>query len=302
MRTRRQVRSSEQIRELLESVRPYIPLNNRVFDDLYEMESLQYVEGNSNETHKTVLTDMDMIIFVFLVFLQRAKITLYIEEIAKYLKCSEKQVRESIKKLKGIQVDINNRHRFGDRKMRDMTTPLLIEKTEAMYVGGTSKLAGGKTQKAKVWYSNFEIDHKEEEGQLKAGNYFHVTIYDLDLFTEGKLSRKEFIVYLFILRIDTNNNQKFYIRYSVMAERLRIKGAQSTLPKYIQKLADLGLIEVNYPGNFDQKEIAGQEPSRELIPRFNRNQLAAFWSKHGEGDEQKVELDLNQIEDDWLNQ
>ena len=215
MRHKRQLRKKEQIRELIEQGSPYVPINNRIFDDLYEQEKITFqllVGIQFQAAQESTFTDLDLIIYVFLTFLQRNKITLYIEEMADYLNCSSKQLRTSIQKMQGIKVDINV----------EGTARLITEKVETAF-------EAGKRTKAKVWYPNFTPEKIEDEGEEKAVKYFNVTIRDFDLLTQGKLDRKEFVLYLFLLRLDTDNGQNFYISHSKIAERLKIKGVETTL-------------------------------------------------------------------------
>lgn len=294
MRYKRQLRTATTIRWLIEEMQPYVPISNKLFDALYEQESILYSpikNGTFFQEKETVFTDIDLIIYVFLTFLHRAAVTLYLEEIAGYLKCSKKQLSNSIGKMRGIKVDLNNSYSYGRRILHEVRNYLITEKNEAIYIE-EERQKKGKYRRGKVWYTNLEIDHKESGDEMKPANFFFVTIDDFDLLTDGKLTRKEFIFYLFLLRTDTNNKHRFYLKNTTIARRLKIKGVDTTLASYIEKAEKLGIIQINYPENYEKKVMAGREPSREFIPLFNRSRLSLYQSKDDEGktDSQKEEV------------
>lgn len=295
MRYKRQVRTKEEIRGILEKHQQFVPINNRIFDDLYEKDKIVYrlileKENRYSDPIETTFTDLDMIIYIFLGFLQRCAITLYPKEIANYLQCSEKQFNASIQKMRGIQVEANNRQ-YGEKfSITDRKPMLISEKNETAF-------ENGKHTKAKVWYPNFNADIAEKDGEVRKVNFFHLTIYDFDLLTERKLTRKEFILYVFLIRLDTDNNKHFYIKYSTIGERLKIKGLDTTLSGYIEKLKSFGLIEINLPQNYDRKVLSRQEPSYELIPIFNRQKLREMREQKVEVSHEDGEMD-DKIEED----
>ncbi|KQX69250.1 hypothetical protein [Paenibacillus sp. Root444D2] len=273
-RIKRQVLDPEQVRGYIKEHMKFVMINNRIFDDFYENRELYYhplkdeMYIDRNTKIETNFSDLDMVIFIFIHLLQLNKITLYEKEMAAYLGCHERYLKESIKKINLIRGNVKAQY----NPHRDIID-ILSEPKEVSLINYKMDRKGRRSKSpVPEWYVDFIPDHKKTKEGTTPINFFAVTIDDLDLLTKGYLTRPEFILYLFFIRIHKEKSEQqkpFNLRNSTIAERLQIKGADTTLNKYIDKLESLGLIQINYPKNYDDKLMFRQEPSREFIPIAN---------------------------------
>lgn len=274
-RKKRELLSSDQIRDYIKSHMPFVMINNKIFDDFYENRELFYHPIKDNgvqldyETKiKANFFDLDMVVFIFIHFIQINKVSLYPKEMASYLGCSEKALKESLTKLGLLRGKVKAKY----NPYQDVTE-ILTEPKEVPLICLKMDRKGNRSKSpVPEYYIDFIPDHKKTKEGTTPINFFAVTIHDLDLLTSGHLTRSEFLLHLFFIRRHTekHENQKgFHMSNSYIAECLKIKGANTTLNTYIDKLENMGFIQINKPKNYQEKLIFRQEPSREFIPKFN---------------------------------
>jgi DNA-binding MarR family transcriptional regulator len=291
MKIARTLRKSEQIRQFIEEDKRFVPINNRIFDDLYihnDVELYPFHDDpvdikdklSDNKEKKFRITEIDLIIFIFLQLINYNKVVMYPDEIANYLSCSKKTLSKSINKLQRMQCAVTTKysHVTGKREYDEHNVRVLSEKKYSIVV----KDDNGKTSKRKMeeWFINFDTDwefyKKKDVDKWKRINFFFVTIYDFDLLTNGMLSRTEFIVYLYLIRRDArrgfDSKRNFYLKNSTIAEELMIKGSDN-IEKYLDNLEQYGYIQVNHPKNYEVHKQKYIETSREFKPVYNYKAL-----------------------------
>lgn len=298
---KRTLLDSSKIEEVINSGMSFVQINNRIFDDFYSKEQLTYhprIEKRKGEgaicidnenTTTTTMNDLDMIVFIFLNFLSINKITLKTIEMASFLRCSEKRLKDSLEKLRMLEGVVNSRynvHAEGERELipSGNRVPLIIEKAGQGY-------DNGKLKRLPEWYIEFCPNYKRSKDTYIPINFFAVSLQDLKLLLNDYLTRQEFIFYLFIIRADTDQEGKkpVYWSNSKLGERLRIKGTDTTINAYVDKLLNLGLIEVNQPKNYEENIVKRQEPSRQFIPIISRRLNAEY----------RASLESDSIDDDF---
>ncbi len=308
-RVKRKLMDAETINELIENQLPFVTINNRIFDDLYEQDKIFYKCPDKNDKlveRETKFTDLDMVVFVLLRFLDVNKLTLTKAEIAKYIGCSQKQLKTSLEKLGWIEAKCNAKYSRIDFKIHIEEGRKVFLVNEKEYEGFDYKTK--KKMKMTEWYVNFIPDHKvvKEEGEenIKPHSFFMVTIDDFNLLTSGRLSRSEFVTYLFMLRINNHfaeEDNRFYISTSKMADRLGVR-LHDTMEKYIQKICSieldngfmpLPLITIERPKNYEQMIKARKEPSCRYVPTANLARTDELKTNKVEMDSDKVEVDLD---------
>lgn len=337
-RIKRTIRNSEQIRKLIENDKRFVPVNNRIFDDFYEQEFIEYHPCHQEpETMRSSLcgkyehlkmTELDLIVFIFLQLINYNKIAMYPHEIAKYLGCSNKALITSLNKLERMKGVINTRpihtqemkkideRRFSwegvtKREYDENSVRLITEKTFRAHLLVDEGIA--TTRKMSEWYVNFETDWEDcsskKETKWKMINFFFVTIKDFDLLTKGLLSRPAFITYLYLIRRDSMGEHGIYMRDSYIADKLQIKSL-STVRTYLDELESMGLIKTFKPQNYNAKLEKYEEPSRIFKPYYNYAALAECKGKlQSDGDYQTMEevnlsnfeLNFSNMEVDFLN-
>ncbi|MEC1768306.1 hypothetical protein [Schinkia azotoformans] len=308
-RIARTYRKPEEIRELIEnSGLPYILVNNRIFEQFYEVGKGTYtpyakeIEGKKGEyeyfllngdkvpdseskvEHEVNFDDRDIIIFILLTFLDQIDFQGYTVEIANYLGTkSDKRIKERIKKLKFLQGEVNSYRGSGERKY--YSEPRKDRFITEINVKG---FENGKQVTLNRWYINFECDYKQtkdKDGNIidKPENFFMVTIYDLDLLTSGQLTEKEFIAYLYLIKsYNSGKNDAIYQTISTISEKINIKDRVIT-KKILEKLVtmrvkdkfcdnqqkDFPLVHFSKPANYEDKLTKRLEPSLKYYPIYH---------------------------------
>ncbi|MEC1726943.1 hypothetical protein P9E34_19735 [Schinkia azotoformans] len=291
-RIRNVVRTREEIDSVIEkNGHKYILIPNNIFDDFYEKKATvtrKVMEKNKDtgeleEKEKIEhFTELDMIVYIFLQFISKNKITTNKNRIAEYLDCSSKQLSVSLKKLRLYEGKINARynpyHNVVDI-IEETVEPLITEKSYLAYNPKTKK-----RKQALHWFVNYipyyKIKKKKDKEVAVAVNFFMVTFDDLQLLLDGTLTRNEFVTYLWLLRVykygATHDGQMWW-SYSKIAERLNYK-LPETIQNHIEKLLeikidDIPLLEEIRPDNYDLKLLQGEEPSAKFIPIYNPSKM-----------------------------
>lgn len=292
-RIKRTLRTAEEVRNIFkENEYGFVMINNNIFDQFYEIEEHPYHEYKSHGKIKNTVTfsELDLITFIFLKFMNNYKFTLYLDEIAEYLQCSVKQLKFTMEKLQTLQGTINTPNGERQRKLV----------TQKEYVG----FKDGKKAKLKEWYIDFDCDtkivKKDGEEVEVPYNFFMVTINDFDLLINGKLTRKEFVLYLFLLRIYNFDSEPIYISNSKICERLNIK-LYDTVQSYINKLSnihidDVPLITIDKPRNYNDMIFMRKEPSCKYLPTYNLMKINMLMNTHSEKIENCMETNFDKME------
>ncbi|MDX5476477.1 MAG: hypothetical protein LPK00_13155 [Bacillaceae bacterium] len=321
-RKRKIVRGKKAIRGLIEdNGMKYVMMNNGIFDELFCKEGLAGITGvnlakdendklikqNGEKTYvasigSTRFSQLDLITYVFLQFMMINNITLSHKELAGYIGCSEKQLKLIIHRLRDFEAPCNARYQsYKDQVVlveEEKKVKLITEKAHKAYDPTIMK-----TRRVLHWYTNYIPNHQIKKDNVVPVDFFIVTIDDFDLLTKGVLTRNEFIVYLFLLRIYKSgavDDRQVYWRYSTIAEKLNIKMVEN-VQKYIQKLMSVEvegkpLIKELKPKNYEMQIEKGEEPSAKFIPVFNPEKLVEMDSLKMEVDSSKKEMDSDKVE------
>lgn len=319
MAIKRKLRSPVEIRKLIEeSGIKYIMINNRIFD-LYKAEKVEYSlkmiqkdsKKNIKEDHyidlagnkysyqegqgikgSTTFDERDFVIFILLNFLDLLEFKGYSKEVADYLGYSDKRVKERIKKLQFIQGDTNS-YFYRKTQERQYVDENDLSKRGILRFIDEKKETGyenGKRLSINRWYVHWGCDYKKENKEVNGSvqqvdvpiSFFPVTIYDLDLLTDGLLNENEFITYLLTVK-SYNSGKNDTVNYSMraLAENLGIK-IEATVEKYINRLLDLRvkdqfceegqdfpLVHRKTNQNHQRKLATRSEPSYKYIPVYN---------------------------------
>jgi hypothetical protein len=254
------------IRKIIEDTgMKYVLIPNGIFDDFYTNKDKQF-------------TELDMTVYIFLQFMMVNKFTLNYKKFADYIGCSSKQLKEVLKRLQQFKGKTNAvYYSYEDKvKITDETEVSLIsEKTHSAYNPKTMK-----NQKTLHWYTNYIPYYKAQKKEVVPFNFFMVTLEDFDLLTEGKLTRNEFITYLFFLKAykyGSADEHQMWWKLSTITETLNYKLVKS-LHKHMGKILSLKINEVPLleeirPKNYDLQILKGEEPSSRYIPRFNTSKM-----------------------------
>lgn len=315
MAKKRNLRNHADIRNMIEETDlKYIMLNNRLFDDFYKIGKFKYTAFETIENGVTQYTDYkgsrvkdydfneeltkpqltvtfderDFLLLILMKFLSLHSFKGYPKEIAMYLtkdNANDKRIKERIKKLQFLTGKVNNKYSFKtkERKMYPeyIEVPLINEEVVSGFEEGKIK------RKFNKWHLTFDCDYKEEvaaeTGEVIQTpiNFFIITIYDLDLYTNGTLNAKEFITYLYLI---SSYNAKKDIWHSIdkLSENLNIKDAR-TSEKIIKRLQeirikdqfsteeypDYPLIHTKQPENYSKRVRDRERPSAYYIPIYN---------------------------------
>lgn len=289
-RIRRDLRSPETIRKTIEDGGiKYVMINNRIFDDFYEKGTI--TQTKSGKEFTVTFNELELILFIFLKFLDKYDFQGYEDEIAQYIGYSTKQVKTALKRLQLLRGEMNNRFIQKDQAREIIEDgeplhkePLVKEKIVNGYVNN-------KLTPMKRWHVDYDCDYKkevnEDTGEILyvPTNFFTVTIYDLDLFTKKILSKGEFIMYLFFIRKYKSGFDPVWFKTSTIAESLRIK-LHGTAQKYIDRIVnlrikdiyceenqDFPLVHTRKPKNFNDKLTNNHEPSIGYIPIYNEQMM-----------------------------
>jgi predicted transcriptional regulator len=281
---RKKIRGYEEIKERCNNNLSYAQVNNEIFDQVYEQGKI---------------TEADLILLIFLQIMHINKIALNKAEIARYLNISDRQVRDSIKKLNSTKAKSNSSHNpyFNNLEIVDMREVNLVTIKDHKAFNPKT----GKNQKTDHFYVDFLPPAKTETVESKEitvyHSYFNVHIDEFDLIRDGVLGRKEFIVYLFINRIHNESRKNpICISISKISERLNIKMTENTY-KYIQTLIDAGLITETKPANYDFNIENGIEPSCGYTPVYNLSKVAeANLKERGSDSSKKAEVNFQKTE------
>ncbi|MED3511721.1 hypothetical protein [Bacillus velezensis] len=286
---RKHIKGKEEIQKIIESSGiKYLLVNNKIFDELYGNEELK-------------MSELDLITYIHLQIMMLNKITLSAKELAAWIGCSEKQIRVVINRLKEYKVPCNCLYSPYESKValtddgEERIVSLITEKNQVVYNPSTKS-----NQKVKHWYPNLIPDHKKGKDKPVPVNFFLVSLKDLNLFTQGQLSRTEFITYLFLLKTyayGKKDKDQVWMRYSFIASKTRRKLPQTT-QDHIEKLKSLNidgaqLIRQMYPNNYQIQMESGHETSSKFIPDFNIKTM-------GELKLEKKEVSFFNKEDDIL--
>ncbi|WP_394137455.1 hypothetical protein [Cytobacillus oceanisediminis] len=260
----------QEIRNMIEETgMRYVFIPNGLFDELYLQKSL---EG------ETSITELEMVTYIFLLFMSKNKFTLNYEKLAEYLGCSSKQLKVVLKRLQQFKAKTNSVYEsYTDsiKLVEEHEVNLITEKKHSAYNPKTKK-----NQKRLHWYVNYMPYHKMKTVEGKETpvpeNFFIVTIDDLDLLLNSTLSRTEFVTYLFLLKAykyGTDDQYQMYWKISTIAETLNYKLTE-TVHKHIEKILSISinsipLLDEIRPKNYDLQIMKGEEPSSRYIPRFN---------------------------------
>lgn len=306
MATKRTLRKPEELRELIEnSGLKYVMINNRIFDDFLEKGGNYYSpkkvidEKNKKEEWKdhegkvyefsqindiyATFDERDLILFIFLKFLEQQEFSGYTQEIADYLRYSDKRIKPRLNKLEFLTGSYN--HLTNENEIQEKRARLINKKNIKGY-------ENGKKRSFNKWYVTFNCDYKKEvdhkTGELKfiPENFFIITIYDLDLYTKGILNEKEFITYLYLIRsYDSKKEKAISQRISTISSKINIKNSSITelifdrliniriKDKFCSVDEDLPLIHVSKPANFSKKILIREEPSYYFDPIYNRTTI-----------------------------
>lgn len=313
-----------EIRNIIEETgMRYVLIPNGIFDDLYIQAEVNGVfqEKIDDETGKkktvwnegqTQFTELDMTVYIFLQFMMVNKFTLNYEKFASYIGCSSKQLKVVLKRLQHFKGKTNAIYFPYEDKVKivdEMEVPLISEKVHSAYNPKTKK-----NQKSLHWYTNFipnyKLVKKGDKEEVVPMNFFMVTLDDLDLLTDKKLTRNEFVTYLFFLKAykyGTDDNHQMWWRLSTLAETLKYKLVGS-VHKHVEKILnlkidDIPLLEELRPKNYDLQIIKGEEPSSRYIPRYNPSKMSEMNFGKQEMDSlneemsfEKVEMDSDKVE------
>ncbi|MEC1780053.1 hypothetical protein [Schinkia azotoformans] len=311
-RIARTYRKPEEIRELIEnSGLPYILVNNRIFEQFYEVGKGTYtpyakeIEGKKGEyeyfllngdkvpyseskiEHGVNFDERDITIFILLTFLDQIDFQGYTVEIANYLGTkSDKRIKERIKKLKFLQGEVNSYRGSGERKY--YSEP---RKDRFITEKNVKGFENGKQVTLNRWYVNYECDYKQtmdKDGNIidKPENFFMVTIYDLDLLTSGQLTEKEFVTYLYLIKsYNSAKNDAIYQTISTISDKINIQDRAIT-KRILEKLVtirvkdkfcddgkDFPLVHFSKPANYEDKLAKRLEPSLKYYPIYNTTTL-----------------------------
>ncbi len=339
MRTTRTIRSSKELREIIENDKRFVPVNNRIFDDLYMKEELPYYpyldetedykdKLCENKDKKFRMTELDFIITIFLQLLNYNKVAMYPEEVAAYLGCSKKAFYNSVRKLERIKgIVLTKPIHTQDHKKVSEREYIFVPATKREYdehdvrvltekqYNAFIPLGNGKVKRQKMdeWYINFDTDWQDhtikKQLKWKRVNFFFVTIKDFDLLTNGLMSRTEFVLYLYLIRRDSRDERRFYLRNSTIANDLRIKHEDSLI-KYLDNLIGSGYVEVYFPKKYDDDLRKFNEPSREFKPVYNYRALDEYMQRLAESGDfdtleevnyHYTEVNNDKEEDDFFN-
>jgi AraC-like DNA-binding protein len=307
MRQKRTIaRGKEEIEKIInESGMNYTLINNRIFDDLYEQQkkSIPYYKSR-DEVENVDITELDLVTYIMLQFMMINKFTLNYEEMARFIGCSSKQLKHSLKKMAGIKVKGNARYSpdLGKTLKAEFEDRYMITNKEHKAFNPRSK----KSVKTQHYYTNFIPDHKDlevENKKPKPINFFMVTLDDFKLLTDGVLERNEFITYLFLLRINKFKSTKpFYISISKIADRLNYR-LPETVDKHIEKIKSITidgspLVEEQRPMNYDLQIMKGEEPSAYYQTTYNLSKMLEMSSDKSEVSFTKEEMSSEKKEMD----
>ncbi|KQL54525.1 hypothetical protein AN964_14165 [Heyndrickxia shackletonii] len=317
MAKKRIKRKPKEIREMIETTdMKYIMLNNRLFDDFYSKgkvtykpvlmkeknkdtgkveeywlyhdgKTVDYSENNIPEPKTATFDERDFLIIILIKFLQQQNFVGYSKELADYLFKSkkdnnDKRMKQRLKKLQVLQGTVNNIYHHKDKKRvmhLDGTQVRLIneEKVEG-YEGNTKRIFY-------KWHLNFDCDYKIEKDKDKKEtevptNFFRVTIYDLDLYTNGILNEKEFITYLYFIR-SFNPSIPIWHSIGAISEKTNVKNVSKTdelverlthvkvKDKFCKEDETFPLIHVDRPENYKRKILERQQPSSFYKPIYH---------------------------------
>jgi len=302
----------EEIRRIIEETgMKYATIPNGLFDDIYTKNNIkglvqeeiggkkQWIEGD------TKFTELELIVFIFLQFMMMNKFTLTYTQFAEYIGCSSKQLKVVLKRLqhfKGVTNARYSTHTDGIVIDEEKEVPLITEKLHTAYNPKTKK-----NQKTLHWYTNYIPNHKETKNKsgesIKPINFFLVTLDDFELLINEKLTRNEFVTYLFLLKAykpSVDVNHQMYWKLSTISEHLNYK-LVTTVHNHIEKLLSLNidsvpLLEEIRPKNYDMQISKGEEPSSRYIPIFNPKKLVEMDSAKEEMNSSKVEMSFSEQE------
>ncbi|MGO5010812.1 hypothetical protein ACTQ5K_02840 [Niallia sp. Sow4_A1] len=303
-------KGKKEINKLIEETgMKYVTIPNGLFDDIYcksEVKGVIQQEGEDGKKQwvesDTKFTELELIVFIFLQFMMLNKFTLTYTQFADYIGCSSKQLKVVLKRLQHFKGITNSRYSKYEDKMiveDENEVPLISEKVHTAYNPKTKK-----NQKTLHWYTNYIPNHKVVKDKAsKPINFFIVTFSDFNLLIDGKLTRNEFITYLFLLKAykpSVDDNHQMYWKLSTIAEHLNYK-LTSTIHSHIEKLLDLhigetALLKEIRPKNYDSQIDKGEEPSSRYIPIFNPQKLREMDLEKSETSLPEVEMSSNQRE------
>ncbi|MED4354472.1 hypothetical protein P9265_19535 [Schinkia azotoformans] len=292
----------------------YIFINNNIFDDFYEKKAtvtrkVKVKDKVTNEMKEEerieYFTELDMIVFIFVQFLSKNKVTVNKNRMADYLGCSSKQLNVSLQKLALFKGKTNAR--YNGRKdimeiVEEQEVPLINEKSYSAYNPKTKK-----RKQALHWFVDYipfhKLKKKEDKEIVIPIEFFMVTIDDLKLLLNGTLSRNEFITYLWLLRrckYGASHDKQMWWSYSAIAEYLNYK-LPETIQNHIEKLLkieidNIPLLEEVRPNNYDFRIIQGEEPSAKFIPVYNPTKMMEMDFRKTEVNSEKQEVNLEKRE------
>lgn len=308
-------KGKKEINKLIEETgMKYVTIPNGLFDDIYcksEVKGVIQQEGEDGKKQwvesDTKFTELELIVFIFLQFMMLNKFTLTYTQFADYIGCSSKQLKVVLKRLQYFKGITNSRYsRYEEKTVvgEENEVPLISEKVHTAYNPKTKK-----NQKTLHWYTNYIPNHKVVKDKAsKPINFFIVTFSDFNLLIDGKLTRNEFITYLFLLKAykpSVDDNHQMYWKLSTIAEHLNYK-LTSTIHSHIEKLLDLhigetALLKEIRPKNYDSQIDKGEEPSSRYIPIFNPQKLREMDLEKSETSLPEVEMSFDETETDSEN-
>ncbi|MDM5199235.1 hypothetical protein QUF79_14535 [Fictibacillus enclensis] len=299
--THQAVEGKDPIRQMIEERgMTYAIINNDLFDKLYCQTSVPGINYDKEKKEwlpgETTFNDLELITYIFIQFTVINKINLSTKEMADYIGCSDKQLKVVLKRLQHFKGVTNAEYNtFSDsvRIVEEKEVPLISVKDHTAYIREKKK-----SKKTKHYYTNFLPMHKEvSSGDRKIitpENFFIVTIEDFDLLTHKKLSKTEFITYLYLLKSFKSGakiEKQVYWSFSKLAHNLNYRLVQ-TVHNHIEKLINLKLIAEHRPANYNEKVANGQEPSAKYEPVFNLAKLVEMSFEKEEVNSQKEEVNF----------
>lgn len=310
----------DEIRKIIEdNGMRYIFIHNGLFDELFTKQAIKglvpvKISDVNNpvrtittwEIGETKITELEVIVFIFLQFMMKNKFTLKYKDFAEYIGCSSKQIKVALNRLENFEGTTNGKYSYVEDNIavvEERSVKLITTKMRSTY---SPTLKGSIN--SRHWYTNYIPNYKKsKDDKFLPVQFFMVSIDDFDLLTNGVLSRTEFITYLFLLKsykYGTKDEGQMWWRLSTIAEALNYKMVK-TVHNHIEKLLNIKiggvpLIEEIRPNNYELQILKGEEPASRYLPRFNAAKMMEMNFGKQEMSFEKEEMSLDKKEMNYI--
>ncbi|MFJ7680322.1 hypothetical protein ACIQXQ_20045 [Peribacillus sp. NPDC097198] len=296
----------------------YTFIHNGLFDELFTKESIKglvpvRINDPDNpgktittwEMGETKITELEVVVYIFLQFMMINKFTLNYKEFADYIGCSSKQIKVALNRLESFEGTTNGKYSSAEDRITivdERSVNLITPKMHSAYL---PTIKG--SIHSRHWYTNYIPNYKKsKDDKLLPVQFFMVSIDDFELLTEGVLSRTEFLTYLFLLKsykYGTKDEGQMWWRLSTIAETLNYKLVK-TVHTHIEKLLNtkkdgVPLLEEIRPNNYELQILKGEEPASRYLPRYNTAKMKEMNFGKQEMSFEKEEMSLDKQEMDY---